>query len=160
MGEFHMYHGAVLSQLMRAEHPYSIKLIEKDAQAMTWAAYAINDLRLLVKHSTLARKAKHNGDQLKWQFTFQPIQLGALAANEHWVALVCADAGEKGTSLKCTALLDPQQVGQVLDLQDATRAQSVSVMSKPGHSLRVTSGRLPKDLVIARGRLGAVDFGR
>lgn len=88
---------------------------------------------------------------LVWQFVFSPDQMKQLAQPGTWCALVCG-APKLGTTEMDVCLLDPERIGQLLDISK-TSQQSLTVKRLPGKSLRVSSVRVGDEIVISRNRL-------
>jgi hypothetical protein len=147
--EYELFHGAVLTRLVRNDRPVALRMIEtKPGEA--WSTYRINDaVNVLIKHSTNPRKLKRNGGGLSWQFVFSQDQLSQLRQHGVWVALVCG-AAQAGHLMEI-CVIDPGQIAQLIDLASREQ-QSVTVKYFPGKSLRASSART--EIIIPRNRLG------
>lgn len=148
---FELFHGAVLTKLVRTDRPLTLRLIET-RPTDSWSTYRINDeVNVLLKHSVNPQARKREKGALVWQFVFSPDQMKQLAQAGTWAALVCG-APKLGTAEMDVCLLDPDRIAQLLDISK-TNQQSLTVKRLPGKSLRVTSVRVGDDVVISRNRL-------
>jgi len=92
--DFELYHGALLTKLVRSDRPMTIRIIETDANEC-WSAYTIDDTATIYTkyrgHGNFYEKDK----SVKWTFSFQPRHLDDLRRlseqNDLYVALVCAN---------------------------------------------------------------------
>ena len=92
--DFELYHGALLTKLVRSDRPITIRMIETDANEC-WSAYTIDDTATIYTkyrgHGNFYEKDK----SVKWTFSFQPRHLDDLRRlseqNDLYVALVCAN---------------------------------------------------------------------
>jgi len=147
--EFELFHGAVLTKLVRSDTPLTLRMIETRS-GESWSTYKINDeVRLLLKHSVISRALSRDKSRA-WQFVFSPDQMIQVAAPTTWCALVCGNKSIADAKMEI-CLLDPSQLGVLLDI--TTRAQqSLMIKRIEGKSLRASSVRA-SDIVIARNRL-------
>ena len=93
--EFELFHGAVLTKLVRGERPVALRMIETRV-SQAWSAYKVNDqLVLYVKHSSKPRKGTRQKKARTWQFTFSPDDISKIAAfgpqTPTYVVLACGD---------------------------------------------------------------------
>jgi hypothetical protein len=139
--EFEMFHGIVLTKLVRRKLPVSLLMIETQAKE-AWSEYKVNDQVILyVKHSTSPRSLKREGG-IAWNFSFATDHVKRIRAlrdgGDICIALVCGDKdlGELGSMQIC--LLEKHQLAGLLDL-DLSRPQAIRVRYLPGtgKSLRV-----------------------
>ncbi len=150
--EFELFHGAVLTKLVRSDRPVTLRMIET-RPSEAWSTYVINnELRLLVKHSASPRKLKRERRGARsWTFVFSRDQLRQLEKPHVWVALVCG-AHRFPRSRMEVCLIDPTEVAELID-QAADTQQSVIVRYLgPRKSLRVSSTKVD-ELVVARNRV-------
>jgi hypothetical protein len=149
--EFELYHGAVLTKVMRTDPMPTLRLIEKD-QSDAWGSYRVNDAVILhIKHATVARTLKRAPGVRKWTFTFPPAEVAALARDSQvYVALVCGRSDGRTKGEIC--LLKPDEVLQLLDASGST-AQTITVESEPAKELRAHSTRDECDLKVPRNRI-------
>jgi len=92
--DFELYHGALLTKLVRSDRPITIRMVETDTNEC-WSVYTIDD------DVTIYTKSSGHGDfcekdkSVKWTFTFQPRHLHDLRRlseqNDVRLALVCAN---------------------------------------------------------------------
>ena len=69
--EFELFHGAVLTKLVRIERPITVTLIETQRE-QTWSVYKVMDGQLFIKHSTSPRPLSRGKGGYSWTFTFSP----------------------------------------------------------------------------------------
>ncbi len=147
--EFELFHGAVLTKLVRSDKPLTLRMIETRS-GESWSTYKINDeVRLLLKHSVISRSLSREKSRA-WQFVFSPDQMVQLAVPNTWCVLVCGGKTVGDTQME-VCLLDPTQTAVLLDVSISTQ-QSLLVKRIEGKSLRASSAR-SNEIVIARNRL-------
>ena len=149
--DFELFHGAVLTKLVRGERPLTLRLIET-RPTDSWSTYRLNDeVNLLLKHSTVSIARKREIGSAVWQFVLSRDQMHQISQPGVWVALVCGAPTLTKTEMDI-CLLDPAQVRELLDVH-LQQQQSLTVKRLPGKSLRVTSPRAQDECVVARNRL-------
>jgi hypothetical protein len=113
-----LFHGAVLTKLMRNHHPVALRMIETRPKEGFF--YIINDeVDFYIKHR-MGKEGKKG--PISWQFSFNPDEIQKMAEvrkkrnNGFYVALVCALPGKSKSKMQI-ALFDPlkKDVGLVLD---------------------------------------------
>ena len=94
LSEFELYHGAVLTQIVRNPSGVSLKLIERDSEKYGWGMYKIGagtkDHILVVKSTTKVTKGRKN----YCNFTFSIGDINLIKKYESkdlLIALVCHD---------------------------------------------------------------------
>lgn len=139
--EFEMFHGIVLTKLVRRHHPVSLSMIETRTRD-AWAEYKVNDeVVLYVKHSTSPQSLKREGG-IAWNFSFASDHIDRIRALKNdgdiCIALVCGDRDLAELRVMQICLLQKHQVVDLLDLE-STRSQTIRVRYLPGtgKSLRV-----------------------
>lgn len=111
--EFELYHGAVLTKLVRSDRPITLRMIETKPQE-AWAAYTLNDeASLYIKYSTKPSTRKRTETTLVWTFTFANGQLRQLQElrkqRDVYLALVCGQRDiEDGEMYTC--LVKPHEL--------------------------------------------------
>ena len=151
---FELFHGAVLTKLVRTDRNMTLRLIETRTQD-AGAVYTINDeVHILVKYSASPQPVQREEGQ-RWTFSFTPGQLRQLcdftgAAGCH-VALVCGDRDLNNATVQI-CLLDPDHVEKLIDLQSRS-TQAVWVKYLPRKNLRVSSGHVTTPINIPQGRI-------
>lgn len=90
--EFELFHGAVLTKLVRNEKPITLRLIETRFDDSR--VYTLNDVvELYVKHSVSPRQLRKDDGGYSWTFTFNQEQLNKIREHEKkrptYLALVC-----------------------------------------------------------------------
>ena len=127
-----LFHGAVLTKLLRSDRPVSLRLVEKHAGAATWSTYTINDeVNLFIAHSKAGRTVQRDGGGTSWSFVFSPNQLRQLnpanAGRPVYAALVCGGATLRTGPMQ-VCLLEPAQLAELLDF---TATQQGITVRKP-----------------------------
>ena len=70
--EFELFHGVVLTKILRSDRPVSFLFIE-NAQMIQVDVYTINDeIELFIKHSISPRALSRGKGGYSWIFTFSP----------------------------------------------------------------------------------------
>ena len=92
-GLFELYHGAVLTKVMRTDPQPTLRLVEKD-QTDAWGSYRVNmDVVLHIKYATAGKTPKRSPGILKWLFTVPTAEAASLAKHRAtFLALVCGKA--------------------------------------------------------------------
>ncbi|RMG40105.1 MAG: hypothetical protein D6725_04040 [Planctomycetota bacterium] len=145
---FELFHGAVLTKVLRSEKPVSLRLVETRPKE-NWSTYTLNDtVDLLISYSRQPRPLSRQGGT-SWTFVFSENQLRQLDPSRRgrpvWAALVCGRKSiDRGDMHIC--LLDPDQLPQLLDF--CGPPQSLTVRA-PGdrRSLRVFKDRRERFVV-------------
>ncbi len=132
--DFEMYHGIVLTKMVRSDHPVSLRMIETNKDE-AWAAYRINDAATLyIKYRTKGRKTKRTRG-LSWVFVFSEDEIREIAklnkSKPVYFALVCVN---KSPIAVC--FLEPTDIAKCIDLK-AQSAQNITVLYQRRKSLRV-----------------------
>lgn len=115
--EFELYHGAVMTKLLRSDKPTSLRLIETKPKE-TWATYTLNDtVDLFISYSKQARTVTRGENGTSWSFVFSANQLKQMQPSPRpvWLALVCSYNGASEKEKKQICLLDPEQVESLID---------------------------------------------
>jgi len=82
--EFELFHGAVLTKLVRNDRPVALRMIET-RPSEAWAMYLINnEVPLLVKHSTNSRELRRRQGARSWTFVFGNDQLREVRSGTTW----------------------------------------------------------------------------
>jgi hypothetical protein len=150
--DFELFHGAVLTKLVRGDRPLTLRLIET-RPTDSWSTYRLNDeVNLLMKHSTVSSARKREPGAVVWQFVFSPDQMKQVAKTGVWVALVCGAPVLTKTDMD-VCLLEPSQLAALLALDRPGQPQSITVKRQPNMSLRVTSAKTPEEVIVPRNRL-------
>lgn len=148
--EFELFHGAVLTKLVRSDQLLTLRMIETRV-AEDWSTYLVNDqIRVLIKHSATFRETKKD-NATAWQFVFNSNQIRQLDVAKTWAALVC---GSKclGNGEMEICLLAPGQVGKLINVTSNSQ-QALTVKSIPAKSLRVFNSNVKNELIISRNRM-------
>ena len=86
--EFELFHGAILTRLVRSNKPITLRMIET-RPVDAWSTYRLNDeVNVLFKHSLAFRKTQRD-DARVWNFAFTRDQISQLRTQGTWAALVC-----------------------------------------------------------------------
>jgi len=155
--EFELFHGIVLTKLVRSDRPTALRLIETDP-SRAWAAYTVNDeVTLYVKYRAGSRSLSRSEGGRSWTFVFSPTELakiGAMAPDTRvHLALVCGQKKiESGDCGMHVCFLTPDDRRKLMNTKSTTQ-QTISVKCLPGKSLRVTGSASSKELIIKRSAL-------
>ena len=134
---FELFHGVVLTKLLRSGHPVKLCMVETNLKEC-WSAYKLNDeVMLYIKYSTNPQGRKN--DALVWIFTFSRANLEEIRRLSQeqsvYFALVCGDKELSNDSMQI-CFLDPKKFDECSDLEgDGSR--TISVKFIPGNKLRV-----------------------
>lgn len=148
LSRFELYHGAVLSQIIRNERA-SIKLVEKEGD-QDWSAYEVSDNKrdyaIYVKSTDKITKSR--GGERRANFTFSSNDVKSILAHskekEIMICLVCSDQEI------CTLLQDDIKE---LSFNDEVDSHGVSVSWSKGSGLEVKSNKKSLPRKIPRARL-------
>ncbi len=158
--EFELFHGIVLTKLLRTDGA-ALRLVETDAK-QAWAAYRVNDEAIVyIKYRLKNRETKRERKWV-WSFAFSGAELAKIAelqtSKPVWVALVCGlrniDAGSLKKMQVC--LLDAEQFDFCLSSAQGNAPQTIRVEYKPCTSLRAYGPRNSEEnrkLIVPRNRL-------
>ncbi len=141
--DFELFHGAVLTKIMRSDQPVALRMIETNTKE-AWSAYIINDeVTLYVKYSTKPMPRERESGAFVWTFSFTPDQLAELRklGQEHfvYVALVCGQRDIAKGSMH-VSFMEQAEIDECIDLMDEVQ-QNVFVKFVPGGKLRVWGPR-------------------
>jgi hypothetical protein len=155
ISEFELFHGVVLTKLLRSKRPISLHMIEA-RPGERWSAYTVNgEVDLFIKHSTTPSATVRGGEGRSWPFVFGLGQLRQMADSKArggvYVALVGASRRVKDAE-RCVCLLTPGEVTELIDLSLKSQ-QALTVKLIRGKSLRVYSGGKER-FKVPQGRLG------
>ena len=156
--EFELFHGIVLTKLVRSDRPITLRMIET-RPAEAWSAYTLNnEVDLFIKHSTTPRTVARGGGGKSWTFVFGVEQLHQMALStskrEVYVALVGGDREVKTRDMQ-VCLLRPAELRNLIDLTSDS-PQTLTVRYAPGKRLRLLKERKEK-LRIPKNRLDTWD---
>ena len=156
--QFELFHGAVLTKLVRGDRPITLRMIET-RPGEAWAVYTINDaVDLFLKHSTSAKALARELGGFSWQFTFSAEQVSQIhelkASRQVYVALVCGQSKVRQGKMQI-CFLCPDELAKLIDSENAS-AQSITVRFIPGKKLRVYSGH-KVELLVAQNTLDQWD---
>ncbi len=143
---FEMYHGIVLSQVVRNTKT-SLKLIEKK-EDQAWGAYKVmdnvNEYLLYVKYSS---KDTNTEKRKRFNFTFTPEDMKRIERDRKDHVLVCLVCGREEVCVLTEKDLDE------LELWNIDKTRNVSVYWVKGSSLSVRSKGRDLPYKIPRNRL-------
>jgi hypothetical protein len=147
--ESELFHGAVLTRLLRKEKPVTLRLVETRANE-SWSTYTLNDsVDLLVSHSKSPRDVSRNGGGTSWSFAFSRNQLRQMNPGVRnrpvYVALVCGRASPSDGKMY-TCLLYPEEVADLVDFSGDQQSLTVRKPDRKGE-LRVLKDRRVRVLV-------------
>lgn len=152
---FELFHGAVLTKLLRNGHPIKLCMIETNPKEF-WSAYKLNDeVVLYIKYSTNPMERKK--DALVWIFTFSLANIKEISCLQQeqkvYFAFVCGDKNvSKDTMQVC--FLEPDEFNTCTDLKE-NGSHTISVKYLPGKKLRVWGNKngSEKPLNVAAGAI-------
>jgi hypothetical protein len=126
--EFELFHGAVLTKVMRSEKPVALRLIETRPRE-NWSTYTLNDsVDLFVTQCKSPRIISREGGSTSWSFIFSRNQLRQMNPGVRhrpvFVVLVCGRAKPSDGDMY-TCLLDDKQIADLVDF--SSNQQSVTV---------------------------------
>lgn len=150
--EFELFHGVVLTKLVRSDRPMSLRLIETSANE-AWAAYTINtEVMLFMKHSTKPRVLKRE-KATSWSFVFSPKDLAKIKEknNSVYVALVCGLKKVRPDKME-VCFLSPYQLNQLLDVV-SPKQQTVTVKAQTRKQLRASSAKMESEILVPQNAL-------
>ncbi len=154
---YELFHGLALVKLLRGEHPANLCMVGTNVKE-EWSTYVvdingvdIHNVRLFFKHSEKpSRRSKKTGAE-SWTFTFSPTQLNQLYKEDHRIVLICGFQDIKSAKEMQICFPKPEQIRELLDLSSPrTKSQNLTVSWEKGKSLRVSSPRVKKPLVVPR----------
>jgi hypothetical protein len=126
--EFELFHGVVLTRLVRSDKPLTLRMIETNDDS--WGVYTINDeVKLLIKHSASPRKLSRGNGGDSWVFHFSSehiVQINELQQKQPvYVALVCGRKDIKQGRMEI-CFLQPDEFSKVINLS-LIEAQSITI---------------------------------
>lgn len=146
--DIELFHGAVLTRLMRKDRPVALKMFEFNADEYR-SAYILTDddgdKPLYIKHSKGTKPPKRY--KKAWQFTFsnehlQEIKKLAGDFGKVYIVLVCG-AKTIGANDTYTALLTYDELKQYIDVTGNDGQQRVNIGDKGGKNyLRVWGSKI------------------
>lgn len=150
--EFELFHGVILTKLVRNERPLTLRLIETSSE-LAWAAYRLNaEITLIIKSSSTPRALKRESGTA-WTFTFGTSDLAQLraAGPNAYVALACGSKKLDPARME-VCFLRPEEIGQLIDASSSSQ-QALTVKVLPRKQLRVSSGRVTRELLVPQSAL-------
>ena len=148
VSEFELLHGVVLTGLMRADRPRTLRLMEHDKK-VGWSVYTVSakspgDVRILIKTSISPRANKRKGIKSgglshTWQHIFSNAQMAEVTKPGTWAALVCGSANLKSKIME-VCVLDPEDLDELIDVGTDDR-RSLTVHKAKGNKLHVSSSK-------------------
>lgn len=156
--DFHFYHGAVLTKILRLDIPTSLKLVETSEKS--WCIYTINDsVALYMKHSTGIETKKH----IRYVFNFEKNHLQEIkeyinAGINIKLALICINNRSNGDKSEI-CLIEEEQLNSLIDLDSITK-QTINAYLEKGKSFRVdgTRSQNSKEVVISRSAIDNIQI--
>jgi hypothetical protein len=152
--QFELFHGAVLTKLLRNGKPASLCLVER-TERDPWAAYCVNDAcSIYIKYRTTCR-ADADVQTPIFDFQFTKPEISAIRELQKdlsvYFALVCASdrIASKGMEI---CFIEPAEFMRLTN-NGALNSVSISVWYEDGKGLRVKSKTLEKPIVVPRSRL-------
>lgn len=148
---FELFHGAVLTKMIRNDKSTSIIMVETEAKSL-WALYKINDqVSVYVKYRTKNIISKKNVNKTSWTFSFSQEEFDKIylmSVNDNiYFAFVCGNMELKKWMEVC--FIKRQQF---LDLMGNDN-KLIHVVNENGKSLRIKSPFYKKGFIIPRNAL-------
>ncbi|WP_252246920.1 hypothetical protein [Clostridium sp. ZBS4] len=156
--DFHFYHGAVLTKILRLDIPTSLKLVE--TSEISWCTYTINDsVALYMKHSKGRETKKH----IRYVFNFDKKHLKEIKdyidnGISIKLALICINNESKEANSEI-CLIDQEQLDLLIDL-DSITSQTINVYLQKGKSFRVdgTRTKSTKEITVSRNAIDNIEI--
>lgn len=156
--DIELFHGVVLTKLIRSERPVSLKLLEFNADTSS-AAYLINDeASVYIKHSKSPRERERKNYQAAWIFNFKPEHLAEVRKLSEgkgvFTALVCGDTSLENARDMQVCFLQPEELSACINL-NATKTQTITVANPTRRQLRVwgTANGADNPILVDKGAL-------
>ena len=148
--KYHLFHGAVLTNLLRKGRTVNLCLIETKPKE-DGLTYRINDARLLIKYKS--NFDSQAGTEMAWNFRFTERETEGLLDEDHSVALVCGrrKIDSVGTIQICH--LKSDKIRGLLGSPLQARNLSVKFSPGTGKSLRVACNKRDTETIVARSAL-------
>lgn len=156
VSQFELFHGIVLTKLVRNDAPVTLRLIETNTND-AWAAYRINAAVIVyTKVRTTGYELLREDGGCSFQFVFLPGELAALRRlaqdSAVYVVLVCGNRDLSKTDQMHVCMIEPAELEQLIDVSSADQ-QNILVKHLPRRKFRVTGSNSDKELLIAHRRL-------
>lgn len=136
--DFELYHGAVLTKILRKDMPLTLTLIETNTSE-SWSAYKITDNNkdaiLYMKYCAVPYNTKKH---TRWQYIFNREHLKELKRyeqNDIYLALIGVQKSIKNKPMEI-CLLRKEEILKAINL-DSELQQSITVICEKNKSLRV-----------------------
>lgn len=153
--QYELFHGAILTKLLRNEKPITLRLIER-AAGDPWSAYRVNNCcYIYVKYRTTFRVDSHFLEIPIFDFLFTHQDLEKLKAlskkSPIYFALMCASDKTDDKHMQI-CFIEPTEFDQ-LTRDTSVDTVTISVWTQDTKSLRAKSTCIDKPLIIGRSRL-------
>ena len=143
--QFEVFHGIVLTKLMRSKKPVALRMVETKPTE-DWRVYTFNlYYDLFVKHRSAPNpNAAKRG--ASWQFTFSPSEVSRILSKDRdvYVALVCGQQNVEDEMDVC--FLDPKDVEKIFPT-DSSKTFSLTVRRAPRKGLKVKKINIPRNAI-------------
>ncbi len=157
---FELFHGAVLTKLVRSDRPITMRLIQTSVNE-DWRIYLINtnkgDVRFYMRVGKNPRPHKLT-KAISWYFPIQrdeSIRIKQLLSEGAvYILLICGNEKLKHTMAICA--IAPDKIKDILDLDSNGNSQNVTVKYIKGRSYRVCGAIKNKEVVINQNELDAI----
>lgn len=153
--DFELYHGAVLTKILRKERPLTLTLIETNTSE-SWSAYRISDNTkdaiLYMKYCSVPNVTKKH---TRWQYIFNKEHLKELKKYKNdniYLALIGLQRNIKDKPMEI-CLLRKEEIINAIDI-DSEFQQNFTVFCEPNRKLRVRGTRTNhNEIKVERSRL-------
>ena len=157
---FELFHGAVLTKLVRSDRPITMRLIQTSVNE-DWRIYSIStsreDARFYMRVGKNPRPLTRTKG-ISWYFPIQrdeSIRIKELLEKGPvYIFLICGDEELKHTMVICA--IAPDKIKDILDLDSNGNSQNVTVKYIKGRSYRVCGARKNKEVVINQNELDSI----
>ncbi len=154
--DFELYHGAVLTRILRKDIKTSLKLVETNKDSSS--TYIINDeIALYITYRSPIKTDKH----LRWSFSFSENQLKEINKYSNYklmFALACINKEYEGYNSEI-CILSEEEILKLIDL-NAINDQRINVYLEKGKSFRVDGTLNPrtKKLTVSKNRINNLEL--
>ncbi len=147
--QFEVFHGIVLTKLLRSKKPVSLRMVETRPDSDDWRVYTINiDSDLFVKHRITYKPPGKKG-RYSWQFVFSQNEIFRINEKDKtmYIALVCGRQNIKEEiDIMEVCFLEPKKIANIFP-SIIDKPFSLTVRSEPNKSLRIIVNRKVRDII-------------
>ncbi len=153
--EYELFHGIVLTKIVRSDRPITLRMIET-RPSDEWSVYTLNDqIELFIKYTTAQRSNARDSGGKTWSFGFSLDQVTKIAklkqTKDLYIALVCGGVNIKKDEMQVCLLL-PEEIEEIFNLQEPQN-RSITLKSIPSQQYTLFVDRKEWRRKIPRNRL-------